>query len=443
MNINRNNYETFMIDYLDGKLTPGQVAEVLLFLEQNPDIKQEVEGLHESSLPPAETTENAVFEDKAALKHISATPDKSINRQNYESWFIAAVEGTLTREEEFELNRFLTKNEALEQSYRQFMATKLKPEPTLVFKEKQQLKAIAITPVNGIDASNYESWMIAALEGELTSHESRNFNAFLQQNPGLEHEYHWFLKTKLKKDESLIYPYKHRLKKFIIRFSGRATYSIAATAAAIALLVGFSWNTIFPPPSSPVQIARLSRPDINLLKPLPTSLPEEPSEETSGVHKNTQMPGERAAVAQKTYTEKPVDNPPKRIDSYGQTLASVNPEMTIEKDYRIYIRNLYQLKETSVAPGNDVFMALSEDQNEYPAIERLAWAKIENWTGVKKSESFENEKKNLFWTALDMGISGINKLTGSQLKVRKKVSPEGEIQGYKLKNNRFEISRSR
>ena len=34
MSINKNNYETFLIDYLDGKLTANEVSEVLLFLDR-------------------------------------------------------------------------------------------------------------------------------------------------------------------------------------------------------------------------------------------------------------------------------------------------------------------------------------------------------------------------------------------------------------------------
>ena len=42
MDINRQNFETYFIDYLDGRLDPGQVAELLSFLEKNPDLEREL-----------------------------------------------------------------------------------------------------------------------------------------------------------------------------------------------------------------------------------------------------------------------------------------------------------------------------------------------------------------------------------------------------------------
>ena len=38
MNIDKSNYEVYLIDYLDGKLTANEVSEVLLFLENNQDL---------------------------------------------------------------------------------------------------------------------------------------------------------------------------------------------------------------------------------------------------------------------------------------------------------------------------------------------------------------------------------------------------------------------
>ena len=44
-NINRNNYEAFLLDYVEQNLTAELVAELMLFLEQNPDLKAELEVL--------------------------------------------------------------------------------------------------------------------------------------------------------------------------------------------------------------------------------------------------------------------------------------------------------------------------------------------------------------------------------------------------------------
>jgi len=62
--INRSNYEVWFIDYADGQLSPDQVAEMLLFLEENPDLKNEF-SLFEQVTLPVDTVE---FAFKKSLK---------------------------------------------------------------------------------------------------------------------------------------------------------------------------------------------------------------------------------------------------------------------------------------------------------------------------------------------------------------------------------------
>ena len=65
MNINRNNYETFLVEKLEGLLSTEQNAEVDLFLHNNPDIMQEWEAFTHTVLVPDETIR---YEHKAQLK---------------------------------------------------------------------------------------------------------------------------------------------------------------------------------------------------------------------------------------------------------------------------------------------------------------------------------------------------------------------------------------
>ena len=44
MNINRNNYELFFIDFYDGNLTDAQKHELDLFLAENPNLKEECDS---------------------------------------------------------------------------------------------------------------------------------------------------------------------------------------------------------------------------------------------------------------------------------------------------------------------------------------------------------------------------------------------------------------
>lgn len=509
MTINRNNYEIYIIDYLDGNLSPAQVDELLLFLNQNPDIKEEVDGL-ENTLPEA-AEEPAVFTGKAALKQLDPSRPGSIKRDDHETWFIAAVEGTLSEDEMLILDDFLKENPDLQKDFDLFMATKLEadanvvfqdkdllkqpetdtsatidadnfeawcvaavegtlsaeqqneldnylqehpelireyklfeatrlqPDQEVVFENKHELKQIAITAVNGINASNYEFMMVARLEGDMTTAEAFAFSEFMEKNPGLKQEYEWMRKTRLRKQQEVTYDSKRSLKKFVIGFSRRTVYSSVAAAAGIALLIGFSWNILFPPETTAPGFASLNRSELEAQRTVVVT-----AEDQQAAENNT-----GSANEQSQYAEASEDITTKRVDvSQLEMMASEEGKMLevapaeLSPDYRIYIRELYDPRPHRNRMDNDVMMAMDE-QEEVQGLEGMLWDQVENYTGVKKTSEFNSTSKNLFWTAVDLGLKGVNSLTGSELELKRKVSGEGELKGYKIKSRNIEISRSR
>src|SRR5712672_1098550 len=63
MEINRNNYETFYLLYLDRELNPSERQDVEKFLGENADLQKEFLLLQQTILTPAET----IFEQKELL----------------------------------------------------------------------------------------------------------------------------------------------------------------------------------------------------------------------------------------------------------------------------------------------------------------------------------------------------------------------------------------
>jgi hypothetical protein len=63
MEINRNNYETFFLLYLDRELNPSEMSEVERFVNENADLQKEFSLLHKTILVPAQT----VFGQKELL----------------------------------------------------------------------------------------------------------------------------------------------------------------------------------------------------------------------------------------------------------------------------------------------------------------------------------------------------------------------------------------
>ncbi len=129
MQINRDNYEIFLIDHLEGNLEAGLEKELLLFLEANPDLNEEYQLLADTSytlIPETDTVPDFTFLKKEPAY---ITQDE----------MIASIEGDLTKEAEGDLQRKLVLFPAYQKDYRLFQLTKLVPE-ALVFEGKDRLK---------------------------------------------------------------------------------------------------------------------------------------------------------------------------------------------------------------------------------------------------------------------------------------------------------------
>ena len=135
MQIDRTNYEVFLIDYFDQKLAPVEVAELLLFLEQNPDIKTEFEILSESLVIKAETF---VYPYKEQLKQpINSVIQPAIYDQNL---LLDLIENNISKSDASIVEAKLRTDAAFNNELNLFKQTILQPETYLVYPEKHKLK---------------------------------------------------------------------------------------------------------------------------------------------------------------------------------------------------------------------------------------------------------------------------------------------------------------
>jgi hypothetical protein len=117
MNLTRNNYESWFIDYIDGTLSAEQRAELLLFLEQHPDLKAEFESFVNEPLPEMEESLPGTF--------VSSLRRGDIDEHNLSYYLIASMEGDLTGDEQKRLDQFLSTHPHLQQQQRLVSATRL------------------------------------------------------------------------------------------------------------------------------------------------------------------------------------------------------------------------------------------------------------------------------------------------------------------------------
>ncbi len=96
MQINRDNYECFFIDFIDGKLSPSEEEALRAFAYENPDLAEELSNLDKMVLKPSLD----LFSDKACLLHL---PNFAGIESRTDYLCIAKVEKDITPEEENEL----------------------------------------------------------------------------------------------------------------------------------------------------------------------------------------------------------------------------------------------------------------------------------------------------------------------------------------------------
>ena len=63
MNINRDNYETFFLLYVDNELSAPERNALELFIQDNADLQEELEMLQQSTIEP----EPIIFKGKSSL----------------------------------------------------------------------------------------------------------------------------------------------------------------------------------------------------------------------------------------------------------------------------------------------------------------------------------------------------------------------------------------
>jgi hypothetical protein len=131
MRIDQNNYEAILLDYLDGNLSAAEVVEVLLFLEQNPHIKAELEGLSEISFPDEKTDFDIVSLRKPEFHEVS---------QIYENLLLGKLEGDLDAAQQQQLQHGFVLYPELHHEETLFAQTKLTADPSEIFTAKRLLK---------------------------------------------------------------------------------------------------------------------------------------------------------------------------------------------------------------------------------------------------------------------------------------------------------------
>ena len=141
--INKHNYEEIFLDYLEGRLDAAQTDALLQFLDANPRLNEELQGIELIRLEP---DHNVAFHPKSKLKKPGIQAVEGIDENNYEEIFVAGAENDLNETEILKLRRFLQKNPFLQKEYDLIQSCRLQTNKQIVFANKNSLKKTFAIP---------------------------------------------------------------------------------------------------------------------------------------------------------------------------------------------------------------------------------------------------------------------------------------------------------
>lgn len=154
MKINLENYEAYLIDYLEGNLNKEIIEELEAFLDLNPQLRESFTQYTVINIEPAPI----IFKGKQELYKykFDRTP---VNKRTYSDFCIAYYENLLDDTKKAELLNFVKNNQTLANEFILFGKTYLTPE-THIFREKYTLYKRKIT--HKIFISNPYFWSSVA-----------------------------------------------------------------------------------------------------------------------------------------------------------------------------------------------------------------------------------------------------------------------------------------
>lgn len=136
MEISRQNYEQYFVDYLDGKLNEKQVGILLSFLEFNPDLEEEFADIEKMCIAPDEIK----FSGKAKLiKSESDLAEENILK-DFDMYCISSMERDIADEDEEMLQDIVGDDPDKEHTYMLYQSTRLLPDESIIYPGKARLK---------------------------------------------------------------------------------------------------------------------------------------------------------------------------------------------------------------------------------------------------------------------------------------------------------------
>jgi len=157
----------------------------------------------------------------------------TIDRHNYEEYFILYMDNELGSDERRMVDAFIEKNPDLKEELEILIQYKMVPDDSIVFEGKEEL--IKIGGDVPVSISNFDEWMVLYMDNELTAEQKNKIDQFIIANPAAQKEAELMLQTKLQ-PETIVFANKEVLYRKEEKDKPVIWWRVAA--AVLILLIG-------------------------------------------------------------------------------------------------------------------------------------------------------------------------------------------------------------
>lgn len=181
MKLDRTTYEAWLLDRMEGTLSPAQLRELDDFLRANPDLATEVPDCD----PPMLRAEDPGFDDKASLKR-TLPPQGFPTAFTLQDFLVALGEGDLDPQQQQALAEYLDQHPEARREARLMALARVRPDH-VPMPGREALKR-TFPPTGAVDRHRLTDLLIAAQEGDLGPAEQQALRAYLAAHPEAERE---------------------------------------------------------------------------------------------------------------------------------------------------------------------------------------------------------------------------------------------------------------
>jgi len=258
MKPDRDTYEAWLLDRMEGRLSPQQKEALEAFLRAHPDLYPTARSF------PTIGAEGLAFEGKEGLRR-DYPPSGAPDAARLDDFLVARLHKELSPQQAQQLARYLYEHPGAGRQATLMALTELQPH-AVPFADKTSLHR-QLPPTGSPDVHRLTDFLIAEQEGDLSDDQLLALHSYVAAHPEAERERVLLAHSRLRPGTA-VFPGKHGLKKRparVLYLWGRL-----AAAASVLLLLGIGIWFFKGPGEGPVQVVQtIETPGSTVEQPAP------------------------------------------------------------------------------------------------------------------------------------------------------------------------------